>query len=65
MTDLRPVPDELVTRDELAALMCVSVKTVDRLVKDGMPTVSWGRRLTRFRVSEALAWAANQDRKAA
>ena len=37
--NLRPVPAELVTRQELAKLMRVSVATVDRLRKLGMPCV--------------------------
>lgn len=62
---LRPVTDELVTRDELALLMRVSVSTIDRMHKEGMPAVTWGRRLIRFRVREAMAWAEQQHREAA
>jgi phage terminase Nu1 subunit (DNA packaging protein) len=62
---LRPVPDELVTRDELAEIMRVSVPTIDRLRREGMPSVTWGRRLRRFRVRDAMAWAEEQQRRAA
>lgn len=63
---LRPVVDELVTRDELASMMRVSVSTIDRMHRDGMPSITWGRRLIRFRVREAMAWAeAQQQREAA
>jgi excisionase family DNA binding protein len=58
---LRP-PERFVTRRELAALMGVSVDTVDRLVADGMPSVTWGRRTRRFRPSVAIAWAAARVR---
>lgn len=62
---LTSVPDELVTRDELAHILRVSVPTVDRMRRDGMPCHRWGRRLVRFRVHEAIAWCEAHDRKAA
>jgi phage terminase Nu1 subunit (DNA packaging protein) len=45
-----------VSRCELALLMGVSVATVDRMVAEGMPSVTWGRRTRRFRPSVAIAW---------
>jgi phage terminase Nu1 subunit (DNA packaging protein) len=62
---LRPIPDELLTRQELAAAMRVSVRTIDAMRAEGMPAVTWGRRLVRFRLREAIAWAESHDRKAA
>jgi len=56
-------PERYVTRRELAALMGVSIDTVDRLVTDGMPSVTWGRRTRRFRPSVAIAWAAGRERR--
>jgi len=44
--------------------MGVSVATVDRMVGDGMPSVTWGRRTRRFRPSEALSWASERERAA-
>jgi phage terminase Nu1 subunit (DNA packaging protein) len=44
--------------------MGVSVATVDRLVTEGMPSVTWGRRTRRFRASAAIAWAAERRRVA-
>lgn len=52
-----PEPERYVDRRELARLMGVSVATVDRLVAEGMPSETWGRRTRRFRPSVALAWA--------
>lgn len=52
-----PEPERYVTRRELARLMGVSVTTVDRLVRAGMPSETWGRRARRFRPSVAIAWA--------
>jgi phage terminase Nu1 subunit (DNA packaging protein) len=64
-TWLAPKPIEpYVSRCELARLMGVSVATVDRMVADGMPSVTWGRRTRRFRPSVAIAWAAERGRAA-
>lgn len=52
-----PEPEAYVTRVDLARLMGVSPQTVDRLRKDGMPSVTWGRRTVRFKPSVAMAWA--------
>ncbi len=60
----RPLVEPYVTRRELAALMGVSVDTVDRLVLEGMPSVTWGRRTRRFRASVAIGWAAERERVA-
>jgi hypothetical protein len=56
--------ERYVSRAELAALMGVSLATVDRLVSDGMPSVTWGRRTRRFRVSVAISWASGRGRAA-
>jgi phage terminase Nu1 subunit (DNA packaging protein) len=52
--------ERYVTRDELALLMGVSARTIDRLVGEGMPSETWGRRTRRFRPSVAIAWARAQ-----
>lgn len=62
-----PVPEaeRYVTRDQLAELMGVHVATVDRMVGEGMPSETWGRRARRFRPSVAIAWARQRGRMAA
>lgn len=40
--------------------MGVSLATVDRLVAQGMPSVTWGRRTRRFLPSNAINWAAGR-----
>lgn len=55
-------PECYVSRRELAFLMGVSIDTVDRLVVEGMPSVTWGRRTRRFRPTVAIAWAAARTR---
>jgi hypothetical protein len=57
-------PERYVSRSELADLMGVSLATVDRLVAEGMPSVTWGRRTRRFRPSIAIAWAIDRERAA-
>jgi phage terminase Nu1 subunit (DNA packaging protein) len=55
-------PERYVDRRELATLMGVNVRTVDRMVRDGMPSESWGLRARRFRPSVALTWARTRGR---
>jgi phage terminase Nu1 subunit (DNA packaging protein) len=52
-----------ITRRELAVLMGVSVRTVDRLTAAGMPSVTWGSKTRRYRASQAVHWAANVYQK--
>lgn len=54
-------PERYVTRVELAKLMGVSVKTIDRFVNAGMPSETWGVRTRRFRPSVAIAWARSRS----
>lgn len=49
--------ERFVSRGEMAAIMGVSLATLDRMVAEGMPSVTWGRRTRRFRPSAAIAWA--------
>jgi phage terminase Nu1 subunit (DNA packaging protein) len=58
-------PERYVNRQQLAELMGVSVKTIDRMVRDGMPSETWGLRSRRFLASRALAWARTRQRRAA
>ena len=57
-------PERYVDRRELAVLMGVNVRTIDRMVRDGMPSESWGLRARRFRPSVALAWASTRGESA-
>ena len=57
-------PECYVARAELAAIMGVSLATVDRMVAEGMPSVTWGRRTRRFRPSAAISWASERERAA-
>jgi hypothetical protein len=49
--------EHYVGRRELAERMNVSVATIDRMVKAGMPSELWGQRMRRFLPSRAIAWA--------
>jgi phage terminase Nu1 subunit (DNA packaging protein) len=59
------MPERYLGRIELAQLMGVSIATVDRLVAEGMPSVTWGRRTRRFRPSAAISWASDRQRRSA
>jgi phage terminase Nu1 subunit (DNA packaging protein) len=48
--------ERYVDRKELAAMLGVSASTVDRMRVAGMPSVTYGRRLRRFKPSVCLAW---------
>lgn len=56
--------EPFIDRKELAERMGVSLSTIDAMVKQGMPSVTWGRRTRRFRASLAIAWAQAQERAA-
>jgi predicted DNA-binding transcriptional regulator YafY len=50
--------ERYVTAGELAELMGVSVSTVKRMVRAGMPSETWGMsRTRRYLPSQAVAWA--------
>jgi hypothetical protein len=46
-----------VSRDRLAEIMDLSLRSIDRMVMLGMPSETWGLRVRRFQPSVALAWA--------
>jgi phage terminase Nu1 subunit (DNA packaging protein) len=60
-TAAEPEPEPYVDRQQMARLMGVNVRTIDRMVRDGMPSESWGLRARRFLPSSALAWARNRE----
>jgi excisionase family DNA binding protein len=51
------VRERYIDTRELAVLMGVSTRTVERMVREGMPSETWGLRRRRFLASEAMAWA--------
>jgi hypothetical protein len=56
--------ERYVSRVELARIMAVSVATIDRFVREGMPSETWGMRARRFLPSRALALAQTRGRSA-
>jgi hypothetical protein len=50
-------PERYVDARELAQLMGVSTRTIDRMRAEGMASVSWGRRTRRYLPSQAMSWA--------
>jgi phage terminase Nu1 subunit (DNA packaging protein) len=54
-------PERYVSRKQLADIMGLSIRTVDRLVSLGLPSVTWGVRARRFLPSQAIAWARERE----
>ena len=50
-----PVARQLLTVEEVADFLCVSPKTVRRLMRRGLPSVRFGR-LVRFEQRDLLRW---------
>jgi phage terminase Nu1 subunit (DNA packaging protein) len=48
------------SRKQMAELMKISTDTLDRWVKAGMPSETWGTRRRYFLPSAALRWAREQ-----
>jgi excisionase family DNA binding protein len=49
-------PDRYLTRAELAEHLSVSTKTIDRMLREGLPCHRFGRRLVRLRLREVETW---------
>ena len=62
---LEPLPERYVTREQLADVLNVSVDTIDRMRKAGMPSVVFSKRTRRFELAQAVAWARSSGRIAA
>lgn len=54
---LRPGPEPYCSRMEIAKLMGVSERTIDRWAREGAPHQTWGMRTKKFRFSEVEQWA--------
>jgi excisionase family DNA binding protein len=65
VTHLRAVDaqEPLISRETLAQRLETSVDTVDRMRKDGMPCVRWGRRLLRFRYTDVVRWLDQETKR--
>lgn len=61
----RREPEPWLTRAELAQALHLHVTTIDRLVKEGMPSETWGLRSRRFLLSRVEAWLRERGRLAA
>jgi hypothetical protein len=53
---IQAVPDELLSRQEVADRMRVSVATVDRQIAAGLPTVRFSPGRVVIRWADVLAW---------
>lgn len=62
---LRGVAEVYITRRQLAARLEISLTKLDQLVREGMPSYTWGMRVRRFRFSEVEQWLRRRERIAA
>lgn len=60
-----PTVEPYLSRVEIAKVLGVSLRSLDRLVAEGLPSKTWGLRTRVFRASEALAWAAQRAERRA
>lgn len=54
-------PDRYVNRTELAAHLSCHPRTVSRMVREGLPAHTFGRRMLRFRLGEVEAWLEQRE----
>jgi phage terminase Nu1 subunit (DNA packaging protein) len=55
------VTERYVTARELARIMGVSTRTIERMTRDGMPSETWGMgRMRRYLPSQAMDWASGR-----
>lgn len=54
-------PDRYLSVADLAALLQCCTKTVYRMVGEGMPHHTFGRRMLRFRLGEVESWLEGRD----
>jgi excisionase family DNA binding protein len=68
VADVVPIRSEgevYITRRQLAGRLGIGLTKLDELVREGMPSYSWGLRVRRFRFSECERWLRERERKAA
>jgi excisionase family DNA binding protein len=53
--------DRYLNRTELAAHLGCHPRTVSRMVREGMPAHTFGRRMLRFRLREVEAWLEQRE----
>lgn len=53
---LRPEPEPYLTRREIAERLHIGLTKLDELVKEGLPSHTWGLRIRRFRFGEVESW---------
>jgi excisionase family DNA binding protein len=50
------VPDRYLNTAELAEHLAVHPRTITRMLREGLPRHTFGRRMNRFRLAEVEAW---------
>jgi phage terminase Nu1 subunit (DNA packaging protein) len=65
VVNLQSAPELYLTRKQLAEKLNIGLSTVDKFVRLGMPSQTWGIRTRRFRLSECERWLRERERMAA
>jgi excisionase family DNA binding protein len=65
VVNLQSAPELYLTRRQLAERLGIGLSTVDKFVRLGMPSYTWGIRTRRFRVSECERWLRERETMAA
>lgn len=53
--------ERYVSRKEMAEILNISLRQLDHLVAEGMPSQKWGMRKRVFLPSRAIRWAEKRD----
>lgn len=61
VTAIRVEPELYLTRRQLADRLGCGLSTIDKFVRLGMPSYTWGIRTRRFRLSECERWLRTRD----
>jgi excisionase family DNA binding protein len=65
VVQLRPEAEVYLTRRQVAERLNVGLSTLDKYVREGMPSYQWSLRIRRFKFSEVERWLRARDRTAA
>jgi excisionase family DNA binding protein len=65
VVQLRSEAEVYLTRRQVAERLNVGLSTLDKYVREGMPSYQWGLRIRRFKFSEVERWLKARDTRTA
>jgi excisionase family DNA binding protein len=63
VVNLQSAPELYLTRKQLAEKLNIGLSTVDKFVREGCPSHTWGIRTRRFRLGEVESWLRARERE--